>query len=94
MSGLSIIKDVLCPLLLRIPLLCMLFYRHVHAMSYINRAHKVKPLTKYSADSHSLAVRIFLLMHGDPHFFFGRSLPFLIVSIIKRFLTWEVLINY
>ena len=35
-------------------------------------------------------------MLGDLHFFFGRSLPFLILSIIlknkKKFCTWEVLI--
>ena len=35
-------------------------------------------------------------MLGDPHFFFGRSLPFLILSVIlkkqKKNCTWEVLI--
>ena len=34
-------------------------------------------------------------MLGDPHFFFGRSLPFLTLSIIlknKKICVWEVLI--
>ena len=35
-------------------------------------------------------------MLGDPHFFFGRSLPFLTLSIIlknrKKICMWEVLI--
>ena len=36
-------------------------------------------------------------MLGDPHFFFGKSLPFLILSIIlknnnNKNCTWEVLI--
>ena len=34
-------------------------------------------------------------MLGDPHFFFGRSLPFLILSIIlknKKMCAWEDLI--
>ena len=33
-------------------------------------------------------------MFGEPHFFFGRSLPFLILSIIlknKKICAWEVL---
>ena len=37
---------------------------------------------------------IFCWMLGDPHFFFGRSLPFMILSIIvkKKFCTWDILI--
>ena len=38
---------------------------------------------------------IFCWMLGDPHFFFGRSLSFLILSVIqktKKCCTWEVLI--
>ena len=35
-------------------------------------------------------------MFGDPHFFFDRSLPFLLLSVIlknkKKICTWEVLI--
>ena len=34
-------------------------------------------------------------MLGEPHFFFGRSLPFLILSIMlknKKISAWEVLI--
>ena len=37
----------------------------------------------------------FCWMLGDPHFFLGRSLPFLILSILlknKKLCAWEVLI--
>ena len=42
--------------------------------------------TKYRADdlSGNLICEYFCWMLGDPHFFFGRSLPFLILSIILK----------
>ena len=53
--------------------------------------------TKYRADDLcvNLVCEYFCWMRGDPHFFFGRSLPFLILSIIlksKKICMWEVLI--
>ena len=61
------------------------------------RAHQVENSTKYIADDLcvNLVCEYFCWMLGDPHFFFGRSLPFLILSIIlknKKICTWEVLI--
>ena len=42
--------------------------------------------TKYTADElcGNLISEYFCWMLGDPHFFFGRSLPFLILSIIPK----------
>ena len=42
--------------------------------------------TKFRADDLcvNLVCEYFCWMLGDPHFFFGRSLPFLILSIILR----------
>ena len=42
--------------------------------------------TKYRADDlcGSLICEYFFWMLGDPHFFFGRSLPFVILSIILK----------
>ena len=42
--------------------------------------------TKYRADDlcGNLICEYFCWMLGDPHFFFGRSLPFLILSIILK----------
>ena len=44
----------------------------------------------------NLICEYFCWMLGDPHFFFGRSFPFLILSITlknkKKICTWEVLI--
>ena len=42
--------------------------------------------TKYRADDRcgNLICEYFCWMLGDPHFFFGRSLPFLILSIILK----------
>ena len=79
------IKDVrahcYCAFLLR-----TLFIRHAPATSYINRAHRAKHLTKCNADGRcvNLVREYFCWMHGDPHLFFGRSLPFLIISIISK----------
>ena len=51
--------------------------------------------TKYRADDlcGNLICQYFWWMLGDPHFFSGRSLPFLILSIIlktKKICAWEV----
>ena len=50
------------------------------------RAHRVEKLTKYRADDLcvNLVCEYFCWKLGDPHFFFGRSLPFLILSIILK----------
>ena len=42
--------------------------------------------TKYAADElcGNLISKYFCWMLGDPHFFFGRTLPFLILSIILK----------
>ena len=95
MSGISAVgrsqalKDVrahcYCAFLLR-----TLFIRHAratgHATSYIKHAHWAKHLTKCSADGRciNLVREYFCWMHGDSHLFFGRSLPFLIISIITK----------
>ena len=67
-------------------LLHMLFIRHVCATSYIKHAHRAKHLTKCSADGRcvNFVREYFCWMHGDPHLFFGRSLTFLIISIITK----------
>ena len=59
---------------------------HARASSYIKRAHRVKNSTRYSADRCcvNLVREYFCWMQGDPHFFFGRSLPFLILSNITK----------
>ena len=64
-----------------------LFIRHVRATSLIfKRAHRVEISTKYRADDLcvNLVCEYICWMLGDPHFFFGRSLPFLILSIILK----------
>ena len=53
--------------------------------------------TKYRADElcGNLISEYFCWMLGGPHCFFGRSLPFVILSIIlkhKKICTWEVLL--
>ena len=76
-------------------LLRTLFIRHARATSCIKRAHRAKHLTKCSADGRcvNLVRKYFCWMHGDPHLFFDRSLPFLIISIKnKKFCAWEVVI--
>ena len=81
----SSIKDVrahcYCAFLLR-----TLFIRQAYATPYIKRAHRAKHLTKCSADGRcvNLVREYFCGMHGNPHLFFGRSLPFLIISIITK----------
>ena len=81
----NLFKDVrahcYCAFLLR-----TLFIRHARATSYIKRAHRVKTSTKYSADGCcvNLVREYFCWMHGGFHLYFGRSLPFLIISIITK----------
>ena len=58
---------------------------------------RAKHLSKCSADGHcvNLVRGYFCWMHGDPHLFFGISVPFLIISIItknKIICAWEVVI--
>ena len=48
---------------------------------YFKRAHRVE--TQQNIELMAFAV-YFCWMLGDPHFFFGRSLPFLILSIILK----------
>ena len=50
------------------------------------RAHRVEISTKCRADDLcvNLVCEYFCWMLGDPHFSFGRSLPFLILSIILK----------
>ena len=50
------------------------------------RAHRVENSAKYRADDLcvNLVCEYFCWMLGDPHFFFGRSLPFLTLSIILK----------
>ena len=50
------------------------------------RVHQVENSTKYRADDLcvNLVSEYFYWILGDPHFFFGRSLPFLILSIILK----------
>ena len=50
------------------------------------RTHRVENPTKYRADDFVLAwcANIFCWMFGDPHFFSGISLPFLILSILLK----------
>ena len=58
-----------------------------HACHVIfERAHRVENLTKYRADDLcvNLVCEYFCWKLGDPHFFFGRSLPFLTLSIILK----------
>ena len=62
-----------------------LFIRHSRATSF-SSGHHVENSTKYKADDLcvNLVCEYFCWMLGDPHFFFGRSLPFLILSIILK----------
>ena len=67
-------------------LLCTLYMtwrvpRHVFQVRVLSRNS-----TKYRADDlcGNLICEYFCWMLGDPHFFFGKSLPFLILSIILK----------
>ena len=71
------------PLLLRISSAHAIHWsRACHVI--FERAHRVENLTKYRADDLcvNLVCEYFCWKLGDPHFFFGRSLPFLTLSII------------
>ena len=50
------------------------------------RAHRFENSTKHRADDLcvNLVCEYFCWMLGDPHFFFGRSLPFLTLFIIPK----------
>ena len=78
-------KDVRHQLLLRISGAHAIHWsRACHVI--FKRAHRVENSTKYRA--HELCVNFvceyFCWMFDDPHFFFGRSLSFLILSIILK----------
>ena len=70
-----------CAFLLRTP-----FIGRARATSYIKRANRAKHLTKRSADGPcvNFVWEYFCWIHGDPRFFFDRSLRFLILSIITK----------
>ena len=73
------------PLLLRISSAHAIHWsRTCHVI--FKRAHRVENSTKYRADDLcvNLVCEYFCWMLGDPHFFFGRSLPFLALSIILK----------
>ena len=73
------------PLLLRISSTRAIHWsRACHVI--FERAHRVENLTKYRADDLCvyLVCEYFCWKLGDPHFFFGRSLPFLTLSIILK----------
>ena len=74
-----------------------LFIGHARARYFQARAHRYENSTKHRADDLcvNLVCEYFCCMLGDPHFFFGRSLPFLTLFIIlknKKICEWEVLI--
>ena len=91
------IKDVrahcYCASLVRTLYMTWLVPRHVFQARAPSRNS-----TKYRADGlcGNLICEYFCWMLGDPHFFFGRSLPFVILYIIlknkKKICAWEVLI--
>ena len=58
---------------------------HAHIM-YFNRTHRVETQQNIELDDlcGNLICEYFCWMLGDPHFFGGRSLPFLILSIILK----------
>ena len=73
------------PLLLRISSAHAIHWsRACHVI--FERAHRVEISTKYRADDLcvNLVCEYFCWTLGDPHFFFGRSLPFLTLSIILK----------
>ena len=62
-------------------------YMMWHVPRHVFQAHAPgRNSTKYRADGlcGNLICEYFCWMLGDPHFFFGRSLPFLILSIILK----------
>ena len=98
MTALFLVKDVrahcYCASLVRTLHMTWRVPRHVFQARAPSRNS-----TKYRAEDlcGNLICEYFCWMLGDPHFFFGRSLPFLILSIIlktKKVCAWEVLIIY
>ena len=91
-------KDAQKQLLLRISCAHAIHWsRACHVI--FKRAHRVENSTKHRADDLcvNLVCEYFCWMLGDSQFFFGRSLPFLTLSIIlknnkKKICVWEVLI--
>ena len=92
----SYLKDVrthcYCASLVRT--LCMTWHVSRHVFQARTRSRNS---IKYRAGDlcGNLICEYFCWIIGDPHFFFGRSLPFLILSIIlktKKICVWEVLI--
>ena len=67
-------------------LVCTLFIGHTHATSFSSTCTELKNSTKCRAGDLcvNLVWKYFCWMLGDPHFFFGRSLPFLTLSIILK----------
>ena len=63
-----------------------LFIGHARATSFLSARTESENLTKYRADDLcvNLVCEYFCWKLGDPHFFFGRSLPFLTLSIILK----------
>ena len=51
---------------------------------YFKRAHRVETQQNIEVMTFEITCEYFCWMLGDPHFFFGRSLPFLILSIILK----------
>ena len=80
-----IVKDVrahcYCTSLLRTP-----FIKHARATSFSSARTESKTQQKYRASDLgvNLVCQYFCWMLGDPQFFFGRSLPFPILSIILK----------
>ena len=82
---LLLIKDVLahcyCAHLVR-----TLFIGHARATSFLSARTESKTQQKYRADDLcvNFVCEYFCWMLGDPHYFFGRSFPFLVLSIILK----------
>ena len=71
-----------------------LSYHVVHYAFMVTHSTFMDHLRSLKDVRGNLISEYFCCMFGDPHFFFGRSLPFLILSIIlrnKNICTWEVL---
>ena len=79
-------------------LVCTLFTRNARATSFSSARTESKTQQNIELIHHlcvNLLCEYFFWMLGDLQIFFGRSLPFLILSIIlknKKIYTWKVLI--
>lgn len=73
-------------MLQRIPSAHAIHWGRAYHVMYFKRAHRVKNSIKYRADDLcvNLVCEYFCWILGEPHFFLGRSLPFLILSIILK----------